>query len=84
MDINNDHVQQARRKAEASQGTLLMYWWTASISNLNAIQAPKKNKAEDDEDTKALKEKQKADTAALAAAKERGKYSPPTLLTMGR
>ena len=38
------------------------------------IQAPKKVKAEDDEDTKALKEKQKADAAALAAAKDRGEH----------
>ena len=77
--INNDHVRQARRKAEAPQGTPLVYSWIVSISNLNVIQAPKKNKAEDDEDTKALKEKQKAEAAALAAAKDRGEYSPPFL-----
>jgi len=70
--INNDHVRQARRKTETSQGTPLVYSWIGSINNLNAIQAPKKSKAEDDEDTKALKEKQKAEAAALAAAKERG------------
>jgi hypothetical protein len=39
-----------------------------------AIQAPKKVKVEDDEETKALKEKQKAEAAALAAAKERGEH----------
>ena len=54
-----------------------MYSWIVPITNLNVIQAPKKTKAEDDEDTKALKEKQKNDAAALAAAKERGEYSPP-------
>lgn len=48
--------------------------WIASISKLNVVQAPKKVKAEDDEDTKALKEKQKAEAAALAAAKDRGKH----------
>lgn len=46
--------------------------WTVSINDLNVIQAPKKAKAEDDEDTKAFKEKQKADAAARAAAKDRG------------
>lgn len=75
MDINSDHVQQARRKVEASQGTSPVRSWIASISKLNVVQAPKKVKAEDDEDTKALKEKQKADAAALAAAKDRGKLS---------
>jgi len=44
------------------------------MGNLNIIQAPKKTKGEDDEDTKALKDKQKADAAALAAAKERGEH----------
>ena len=43
-----------------------------SINHLNIIQAPKKTKAEDDEETKAFKDKKKADAAALAAAKERG------------
>jgi len=47
------------------------------MSNLNTVQAPKKNKAEDDEDTKALKDKQKTEAAALAAAKERGEYLSP-------
>jgi len=75
--INNDHVRKARRKAEASQGNTLVHSRTVSISNLNAIQAPKKTKADDDEDTKALKEKQKAEAAALAAAKDRGEWMPP-------
>lgn len=43
-----------------------------SVGHLKVIQAPKKTKAEDDEETKAFKEKQKADAAALAAAKDRG------------
>jgi hypothetical protein len=70
--INDDHVRKARRKDEAPQGNSLLPSWDVPTSNLNAIQAPKKVKAEDDEDTKALKEKQKADAAALAAAKDRG------------
>ena len=74
MDINDDHVRQARRKVEAPQGKSLPSSSVVPMSNLNAIQAPKKAKAEDDEDTKALKEKQKADAAALAAAKDRGEY----------
>jgi len=45
-----------------------------SINHLNAIQAPKKVKTEDDEETKAFKDKQKADAAALAAAKDRGEF----------
>ena len=74
LDINDDNDKQARRKVEASQGKSHLSSWVVSASNLNAIQAPKKAKAEDDEDTKALKEKQKADAAALAAAKDRGEH----------
>ena len=76
MDINHDHVQQARRKVEASQGAFLVYSWILSVNKPNVFQAPKKAKAEDDDDTKALKEKQKADAAALAAAKDRGERRP--------
>ena len=74
FDINDDHVKQARRKAEASQGKFLLSSWVVLTSNPNAVQAPKKAKAEEDEDTKAMKDKQKADAAALAAAKERGEH----------
>ena len=62
MDINDDHGKQARRKVEAPQGKSLLSSWIVPMSNFNAIQAPKKAKAEDDEETKALKEKQKAAT----------------------
>ena len=39
------------------------------------MQAPKKDKQEEDEEDKAFKEKQKADAAALKAAKEKGELS---------
>ena len=74
LDTNYDHVRQTRRKGEAPQGASLVRSWIVSISKLNAIQAPKKPKKEEDEDTKALKEKQRADAAALAAAKDRGEH----------
>lgn len=69
---NNDHVQQARWKGETPQGTSLVYSWIVPISKLNAIQAPKKQKVEDDEETKAFKDKQKADAAAAAAMRDKG------------
>lgn len=46
--------------------------WLVQISHLTVPQAPKKQQVEDDEDTKAFKEKKKAEAAALAAAKDRG------------
>jgi hypothetical protein len=39
---------------------------------MRSRQAPKKDKAEDDEDTKALKAKQQADAKAMKDAREKG------------
>ncbi|KAL0947292.1 hypothetical protein HGRIS_013411 [Hohenbuehelia grisea] len=39
---------------------------------LKPLKAPKKDKKEEDEEDKAFKEKQKADQAALKAAKDKG------------
>jgi hypothetical protein len=41
-------------------------------SGMRSRQAPKKEKAEDDEDTKALKAKQQADAKAMKDAREKG------------
>ena len=74
FDTNDDYVQQARRKVEAPQGKSLLYLLFVPIRDFDVVQAPKKAKAEDDEETKAFKDKQKADAAALAAAKDRGEH----------
>ncbi|KAG9050474.1 Translation machinery-associated protein 7 [Tulasnella sp. UAMH 9824] len=44
---------------------------------LKPLKAPKKDKAEDDEEDKAFKAKQKADAAALKKAAEQAKQKGP-------
>ncbi|KAG8956715.1 hypothetical protein FRC04_000193 [Tulasnella sp. 424] len=46
---------------------------------LKPLKAAKKEKAEDDEETKAFKAKQKADAAALKAASEQAKQKGPLI-----
>jgi hypothetical protein len=65
--------RQGGKQKPLKVSTPLVYLWVVSISHLTVIQAPKKKTKEDDEETKAFKDKQKADAAELAAAKKRGK-----------
>jgi hypothetical protein len=44
----------------------------SSTLGLTSIQAPKKEKKEEDEEDKAYKEKQRAEAAALAKARDKG------------
>ncbi|KAL0947291.1 hypothetical protein HGRIS_013411 [Hohenbuehelia grisea] len=48
-----------------------------SIQISHCLQAPKKDKKEEDEEDKAFKEKQKADQAALKAAKDKALKGGP-------